>query len=42
LVLEGTSIEPDELVAFDWQAARANKDSQLEYVAESTGNRQNA
>jgi C-terminal processing protease CtpA/Prc len=41
LVLEGTSIEPDELVAFDWQAARANKDSQLEYVAESTGNRQN-
>jgi C-terminal processing protease CtpA/Prc len=41
-VLEGTPIEPDELVAFDWQAARANKDSQLEYVAESTGNRQNA
>jgi C-terminal processing protease CtpA/Prc len=40
-VLEGTPIEPDELVAFDWQAARANKDSQLEYVAESTGNRQN-
>jgi C-terminal processing protease CtpA/Prc len=40
-VLEGTPIEPDELAAFDWQAARANKDSQLEYVAESTGNRQN-
>ena len=41
-VLEGTPIEPDQLVAFDWQAAWANKDSQLEYVAESTGNRQNA
>ncbi|MGA9071026.1 MAG: S41 family peptidase [Terracidiphilus sp.] len=40
-VLEGTPIDPDELVAFDWQAARAYKDSQLEYVAESTRNRQN-
>ena len=39
-VLEGTPIEPDELVAFDWQAARANKDSQLEYAAKFTGNRQ--
>jgi len=40
-VLEGTPIEPDEMVAFDWQAARSNKENQLEYVAESTGNRQN-
>ncbi len=40
-VLEGTSIEPDVLVGFDWQSARANKDSQLEYVIESIGNRQN-
>ena len=40
-VLEGTPIEPDELVALDWQAARSNKNSQLEYVIESIGNRQN-
>jgi C-terminal processing protease CtpA/Prc len=40
-ILEGTPIEPDELVAFDWQAARAYKDSQLEYVNESIGNRRN-
>jgi len=40
-VLEGTPIEPDALVSFDWQTARADKDSQLEYVAESTGNRHN-
>jgi C-terminal processing protease CtpA/Prc len=41
LVLEGTPIEPDELVGFDWQTTRADKDSQLEYVVESIGNRQN-
>jgi C-terminal processing protease CtpA/Prc len=41
LVLEGTPIEPDEQVGFDWQTARADKDSQLEYVIESIGNRQN-
>lgn len=41
-VLEGTPIEPDELVGFDWQTTRADKDSQLEYVVESIGNRQNA
>jgi C-terminal processing protease CtpA/Prc len=40
-VLEGTPIEPDEQVGFDWQTARADKDSQLEYVIESIGNRQN-
>jgi C-terminal processing protease CtpA/Prc len=38
-VLEGTPIEPDELVEFDWQAARANKDSQLEYAIESVSDR---
>jgi len=40
-VLEGTPIEPDELVGFDWQTARADKDSQLEYAAKPTWNRQN-
>jgi C-terminal processing protease CtpA/Prc len=40
-VLEGTPIGPDELVDFDWQTARADKDSQLEYVVESIGNQQN-
>jgi C-terminal processing protease CtpA/Prc len=34
-ILEGTPIEPDELVEFDWQTARANKDKQLEYAIES-------
>jgi C-terminal processing protease CtpA/Prc len=34
-VLEGTPIEPDELVEFDWQKARGNKDEQLEYAIES-------
>jgi C-terminal processing protease CtpA/Prc len=34
-VLEGTPIEPDELVEFDWQTARGNKDRQLEYAIES-------
>jgi carboxyl-terminal processing protease len=35
LVLEGTPIEPDELVEFDWQTARRNKDRQLESAIES-------
>jgi C-terminal processing protease CtpA/Prc len=34
-VFEGTPIEPDELVEFDWQTARGNKDRQLEYAIES-------
>ena len=34
-VLEGTPIEPDELVEFDWQTARRNRDKQLEYAIES-------
>jgi C-terminal processing protease CtpA/Prc len=38
-VLEGTPIEPDELVEFDWQTARSNKNrkqgQQLEYAIES-------
>jgi carboxyl-terminal processing protease len=36
-VLEGTPIEPDVLVEFDWQTARGNKDRQLEYAIESVG-----
>lgn len=39
-VLEGTPIEPDELVEFDWQSARENKDRQLEYATESVSTRQ--
>ena len=39
-ILEGTPIEPDELVEFDWQAARATRDNLLEYAIESVGNRQ--
>jgi C-terminal processing protease CtpA/Prc len=39
-VLEGTPIEPDEPVEFDWHAGRANKDRQLEYAIESVGDRQ--
>jgi C-terminal processing protease CtpA/Prc len=31
-VLEGTPIEPDELVAFDWQQRRAGIDGQLEHA----------
>jgi carboxyl-terminal processing protease len=34
-VLEGTPIEPDELIEFDWQTAGRNRDSQLEYAIES-------
>jgi C-terminal processing protease CtpA/Prc len=39
-VLEGTPIEPDELVEFDWQIARGNKDRQLEFAIESVSDRQ--
>jgi carboxyl-terminal processing protease len=34
-VLEGTPIEPDELVEFDWRTARGNRDRQLEFAVES-------
>jgi carboxyl-terminal processing protease len=39
-VLEGTPIEPDELVEFDWQTARRNRDKQLEYAIKSMSNSQ--
>jgi C-terminal processing protease CtpA/Prc len=39
-VLEGTPTDPDELVDFDWRAARTDKDSQLEYFVESVCDRQ--
>ena len=39
-VLEGKPIEPDELVAFDWQSAQANKDSQLQFAIESVSDQQ--
>jgi C-terminal processing protease CtpA/Prc len=39
-VLVGTPIEPDELVQFNWQTARENKDRQLEYAIESVSERQ--
>ena len=34
-VLEGTPIEPDEQIAFDWQQRRAGIDGQFEYATES-------
>ena len=34
-VLEGTPIDPDELVDFDWHQRRAGRDGQLEYAIES-------
>jgi C-terminal processing protease CtpA/Prc len=37
-VLEGTPIEPDELIAFDWHGRRAGRDSQLKYAIESLQN----
>ena len=40
-VLEGTPIEPDELVEFDWRAARGNNDRQLVYAIESVSAGQN-
>jgi carboxyl-terminal processing protease len=39
-VLEGTPIDPDELVEFDWQTVRRNKDRQLESAIESASDRQ--
>jgi C-terminal processing protease CtpA/Prc len=39
-VLEGTPIEPDELVDFDWKAAQGNMDSQLQYAIESVSDQQ--
>jgi len=38
-VLEGTPIAPDELVEFDWQTVRRNKDRQLESAIESVSDR---
>ena len=35
-VLEGTPIEPDELVEFDWRKRRTAGDGQLERAAEFT------
>ena len=34
-VLEGTPIEPDEPIGFDWHQRRAGIDSQLEYAVDS-------
>ena len=34
-VLEGTPIEPDELVEFDWRERRLGQDRQLDFVIES-------
>ena len=39
-ILEGTPIEPDELVEFAWRAALANKDSQLQFAIESVSDQQ--
>jgi carboxyl-terminal processing protease len=39
-VLEGTPIEPDELVEFAWRATLANKDSQLQFAIESVSDQQ--
>ena len=39
-VLEGTPIEPDELVDFDWKAAQGNMDNQLQYAIESVSDQQ--
>jgi carboxyl-terminal processing protease len=33
-VLEGTPIEPDELVAFDWRDRQSGRDRQLEYATD--------
>jgi carboxyl-terminal processing protease len=37
LVLEGTPIEPDELIEFNWRERRAGTDSQLDRTIESIG-----
>jgi hypothetical protein len=34
-VLEGTPIEPDHLVEFDWRGRRSGHDRQLDYAMES-------
>jgi C-terminal processing protease CtpA/Prc len=34
-VLEGTPMEPDELIEFNWRERRAGTDGQLEHVIES-------
>ena len=34
-VLEGSPIEPDELVEFDWRERRNGRDRQLEHVIDS-------
>jgi C-terminal processing protease CtpA/Prc len=34
-VLEGTPIEPDELIEFHWHKRRAGTDSQLDHAIES-------
>ena len=39
-ILEGTPIEPDELIEFAWRAALANKDSQLQFAIESVSDQQ--
>ena len=37
-VLEGTPIEPDELVEFDWRERRLGQDRQLDFAIESLRN----
>jgi C-terminal processing protease CtpA/Prc len=39
LVLEGTPMEPDELIEFDWRERRARLDGQLEHVVKSIRDR---
>jgi carboxyl-terminal processing protease len=39
-VLEGTPIEPDERIEFDWQQSRAGIDVQLEYAIDCLRNRE--
>jgi hypothetical protein len=38
LVLEGTPMEPDELIEFNWRERRTGADGQLEHVIESIRN----
>jgi len=38
-IFEGTPIEPDDLIEFDWRATRTNGDRQLECAIESVGDR---
>jgi hypothetical protein len=39
LVLEGTPMEPDELIEFNWRERRARLDGQLEHVVKSIRDR---